>query len=54
MKMTFKSLHDYSNWLALAGFSSIIFASIGVTGGLWYIPAMLTAIGAAVRIKYGE
>lgn len=27
---------------------------IGATGGLWFIPALLTAIGGVVRLNYGE
>jgi hypothetical protein len=48
-----KQLHDYRTWLAAAGSTAIAFALIGMDGRPWALVAVMTAIGAAVRVKYG-
>ncbi|MGX9221878.1 hypothetical protein ACWV27_26295 (plasmid) [Massilia varians] len=48
-----KRRHDYRNWLAAAGGTAIAFALIGIDGRPWALVAIMTVIGAAVRLKYG-
>lgn len=48
-----KQLHDYRTWLAAAGSTAIAFAIFGINGRPWVLIAIMTAIGAAVRVKYG-
>lgn len=48
-----KQMYDYRTWLATAGVTAIALVLIGAEGGPWALVAVMTAIGAAVRLKYG-